>query len=229
VARTTTARTERSGFSLAKGPIALIGLAMIAYGVIAFLMGGDSFTSNPPDGTVSGDTFLGLEGNGWTNLLWAGGGLLLVLSAPMHWGAKTMAIIVGLVLAAAAIISLIDGPDVFGIFAANDTTTLAWGIVAAALLLLAFLPRVGRKRRAGADADDRVVVERERRHDRDVDPLEREAYERGRRDAERDLTGEHHRTSRFETERDADRDQTAVAADAPEDRARRDEGGFRRL
>jgi hypothetical protein len=212
VARTRTARTERSGFSLAKGPIGLIGLAMIAYGVIAFLMGGDSFTSNPPDGTVSGDTFLGLEGNGWTNLLWAGGGLLLVLSAPMHWGAKTMAIIVGLVLAAATVISLIDGPDVFGIFAANDTTTLAWGIVAAALLLLAFLPRVGRKKRPDADADDRVVVERDRdrRHHRGAEPLEREAYERGRRDAER----EHAPTA---------------ASDRPVERTERDEGGFRRL
>jgi hypothetical protein len=231
VARTRTARTERKGFSLAKGPIGLIGLAMIAYGVIAFLMGGDSFTSDPPDGIVSGDTFLGLEGNGWTNLLWVGGGLLLVLSAPMHWGAKTMGLIVGLVLAAATVISIFDGPDVFGIFAANDTTTLVWGIAAAALLLLALLPRVGRKR--GAATDDRAVVardgDRDRRHRRDVEPLEREAYERGRRDAERELTGEHHRTPRFGKERDVERDRTAVAADGRDERAQRDEGGFRRL
>jgi hypothetical protein len=228
VARTRTARTERSGFSLAKGPIALIGLAMIAYGVIAFLMGGDSFTSNPPDGTVTGDTFLGIEGNGWTNLLWAGGGLLLVLAAPMHWGAKTMAIIVGLVLAAATVISLVDGPEVFGIFAANDTTTLAWAIVAAALLVLAFLPRIGRRRRADADVerDRRVVAERggERR---DVEPLEREAYERGRRDAELERTHEADRTSRFGKE--PEREGTAVAGDGRAERAERDEGGFRRL
>ncbi len=232
MARTKTARTDKKGVSLAKGPIALIGLAMLAWGVISFLMGGDSFTANPPEGLVTGDSFLGVESNGWTNLLWAGGGLLLLLAAPMHWGAKTMGILVGLVLAAAAIISLVDGPEVFGIFAANGMTQLLWGAVAAALLLFSLLPRVGRKKHR-ADADDGVVVERghERRH---VDPVEREAYERGRRDAERELADEHARTGRFEREPVADRehdhhDHRTTVAPAGEEPADRDRGGFRRL
>ena len=236
MARSTTARTDKKGFSLAKGPIGLIGLAMLAWGVISFLMGGDSFTANPPDGIVTGDTFLGVESNGWTNLLWAGGGLLLLLSAPMHWGAKTMGILVGLVLVAAAIISLVDGPEVFGIFAANGMTQLLWGAVGAALLLFAMLPRVGRRKRHDhAEAERGPVVERgrERRH---VEPLEREAYERGRRDAERELTHERDRSSRFDREPVADRDPdhhdhrttVAPAGEEPADRDR-DRGGFRRL
>ena len=158
------ARTHRSenGFSLAKGPVGLLGLAMIAYGVLAYLFGGTSFDMSPVDGTVSGDTFLGIEGNGWTNALWVAAGLLLVLGAPMHWGAKTMAIIVGLALGAASVISMVDGDDVFGIFAANGPTMLAWGAAAAALLVLALLPRVGGGRRRKRHDDDDVHVERSR-------------------------------------------------------------------
>jgi hypothetical protein len=243
VARTKTARTDRKGVSLAKGPIALLGLAMIAFGVIAFLMGGDSFTTNSPDGPVTGDTFLGLEGNGWTNALWVAGGLLLVLAAPMHWGAKTMAIIVGLALAAAAIISLVDGPGVFGVLAANDMTELVWGAVAVGLLILALLPRVGRKKHVEHERDGAVVErDHERRH---VDPVEREAYERGRRDAERERTGAAgtagtERTSRFGRDRHAAREDERVVEDErtvrddrtavhTDEAAERDRGGFRRL
>ena len=117
-----------------------------------------------PTARSTGDTFLGVEGNGWTNVLWAGGGLLLVLGAPMHWGAKTMALIVGLVLGAAAIIAVYDGGDVFGIFAANDMTMLAVGRRRAiALLLLALLPRVGGQRREVVDDDRTVAPERRAR------------------------------------------------------------------
>ena len=98
--------------------------------------------------------FLGIEGNGWTWLLFAGAGLILLLSAPMHWGAKSMAMIVGLAMAAAAVLALVDGSDVLGVFAANGATVLAFGAAAVALLLVAMLPRVGRKRR------EEVVVDR---------------------------------------------------------------------
>lgn len=185
---------HRDGVSLAKGPVAILGLAMIAWGVISFLMGGNGFTADPMSGTATGDTFLGLEGNGWTNLLWVAAGLLLVFGAPMHWGAKSMAIIVGLVLGAASVISMADGDDVFGIFAANGLTQLAWGAAAVALLVLSLLPRVGRKRKAHDDVDHRDDRHREvaaggRHREHRADPVEREAYERGRRDAEREQTG----------------------------------------
>jgi membrane protease YdiL (CAAX protease family) len=44
---------------------------------------------------------------------------------------------VGLGFAAAAIIALVDGNDVLGIFAANDATKLAWAIAAAVLIVAA--------------------------------------------------------------------------------------------
>ena len=144
------------GVSLAKGPVGIIGIVLLAGGILGLLWGSTDFTTSAPDGDVTGSTLLGIEGNGWTWLLFAGAGLILLLSAPMHWGAKSMAMIVGLVMAAAAIIALVDGSDVLGIFATNDATVLAFAVAAGALLLVALLPRVGRRRR------EEVVVERDR-------------------------------------------------------------------
>jgi hypothetical protein len=143
---------RKDGVSLAKGPVALIGLALLAYGILNFLFGGNGFGASPVDGTVNGDTFLGIEANGWTNVLFAGAGLLLLFGSPLHWGAKSMAMIVGLVLGAASVISMVDGSDVFGIFATNGPTQLALGAAATALLLLSLLPKVGKKKHHDATA-----------------------------------------------------------------------------
>jgi hypothetical protein len=150
------------GVSLAKGPVGIIGAVLLAGGILGLLMGSTDFTTNAPNGDVSGGTFLGIEGNGWTWLLFAGAGTILLLSAPMHWGAKTMAMIVGLAMAAAAIIAIVDGSDALGVFAANGMTVLAFGAAAVALLIVAMLPRVGGRR-------EEVVVDqdRDRRFERD--------------------------------------------------------------
>ncbi len=144
------AKAPDKGTSLAKGPVAIIGMVLLAYGVTALVFGGRSFTANPLDGTVNGETWLGLEVNGWSDLLFIGSGALLLFGAPLHWGAKTLSLLVGLALAAAAAISFVDGDDVLGIFAANGTTTLVWAIAGAVLIVLALLPRVG----GGKEHDD---------------------------------------------------------------------------
>lgn len=172
---------RKDGVSLAKGPVGLLGLAMLAFGVLSFLLGDSSLTSSPVDGDVNGDTFLGVEGNGWTNLLWIASGALLAFGAPFHKGAKTMALLVGLVLGAASVIAMIDGPtifqdgDVLGIFAANDWTIALWGIASAFLLLSSLLPKVGRKRH---EHHERPVVERDRHVEREprTTVVEREGH-----------------------------------------------------
>jgi hypothetical protein len=151
------------GFSLAKGPVGIIGAVLLAGGILGLLMGSTDFTTSAPDGDVTGGTFLGIEGNGWTWLLFAGAGLILLLSAPLHWGAKTMAMIVGLAMAAGALIALVDGSDVLGIFAANGMTVLAFGAAAVACLIVAMLPRVGRRREVVVDRDRDVRFERDGR------------------------------------------------------------------
>ena len=144
------------GVSLAKGPVGIIGIVLLVGGILGLLFGSTNFTMDAPNGDVTGGTWLGIEGNGWTWLLFAAAGVLLLISAPMHWSAKTMAMIVGLAMAAAAIIALVDGSDVLGIFAANGMTILAFGAAAVACLIVAMMPRVGRRRERD------VVVDRDR-------------------------------------------------------------------
>ena len=163
---------RRKGVSLAKGPVGIIGMVLLAGGILGLLFGSTDFAMDAPNGDVSGGTWLGIEGNGWTWLLFAGGGLLLLLSAPMHWSAKMMAMIVGLAMAAAAIIAIVDGSDVLGIFAANDITALAFGAAAAACLIVAMLPRVGKRREVAVDSD------RDRRFERDGQVERRETTTR---------------------------------------------------
>lgn len=141
------------GTSLAKGPITIAGMILMAYGITGLIFGGHFFTANPINGTVNGPTWLGLEGNGWTNILWLVAGALLLVAAPLHWGAKTMSLLVGIGLAAACVIAVIDGSDVFGVFAANNWTKLAFGVAAVVLWILALLPRVGGRDRTAAERD----------------------------------------------------------------------------
>lgn len=144
---------DGKGISLAKGPVLIIGLAMIAFGILALLSGATGFAADPPSGTVSGDTFLGLEVNGWSSLLFVAGGALLVFGSPLHWGAKTMSLIVGAALIAAAVLAFINQDSALGIFAANGLTELVWLAAGALLLLLALLLRVGGGKHD--DGDDR--------------------------------------------------------------------------
>jgi hypothetical protein len=166
--------TAGPGVSLAKGPVGIIGMILLAYGVTGLIFGGNSFVTHAVNGTVNGPTWLGIEGNGWSNLLAIGGGGILMFGAQLHWSAKTTALLVGLGFAAATIIALVDGSDVLGIFAANGATKLAWAITAAVLIVVALLPRVGRRRAPATAADDGIDRRREDRFDRD-----REAATRG--------------------------------------------------
>ena len=138
---------RRNRVSLATGPIALVGLAGIVFGVLALIFGGNSFTLRVPHGAVGGSHYLHLLTNGWTDLLFIAAGLLLVLSARAHLAARLAALLVALVLGAAAVIAVIRGDGVFGIFAANHRTEIVWG---AASIVLAILSRMGRVGRGGA-------------------------------------------------------------------------------
>jgi hypothetical protein len=161
----------RNGVSLAKGPVGLIGLASLALGVLGFIFASRSFNFDVPDGTVVGTTFLGIAGNGWTWVMFAAAGLLLLLGSPIHWGAKSMAFIVGVVFLVGALIALSDGEDILGIIAVNNWTKLIMGAAGVALILLSMMPRVGR-RRGGAPAATR--------HDRDLEDSRGSRFDRDR-------------------------------------------------
>ncbi|WP_028062524.1 hypothetical protein [Solirubrobacter soli] len=158
----------RSGVSLAKGPVAALGLASLALGVLGFIFASRSFTFDAPSGTVTGTTFIGIEGNGWTWVVFAAAGLLLLLGSTIHWGAKSMAFIVGVAFVVGALIALSDGDDILGVVAMNNWTTLVMGAGGAALIVLSMMPRVGRRRGA---APTTVEERRNGRFARDREPI----------------------------------------------------------
>ena len=167
----------RRGVSLAKGPVAIIGALSLALGVLGFIFADQSFTMHAPRGTVNGTTFIGIEGNGWTWVLFAAAGLLLLFGAPVHWGAKSMAFIVGIAYGVGALIALSDGHDILGIFAINALTNLILGAAAVALVLLSSMPRVGRRRGTSRTARP---ARRSRFGDNSAPPSEREPAGTGR-------------------------------------------------
>src|SRR3954471_22857149 len=152
------------GPSLAKGPALLAGSLLTAFGLCALLKNNDfpSFSSSFPDATQQGTNFLGFEVNGWTAFFCITAGALVLFGAAQHHLAKMMSLIVGLALAACAVIAIIDGQDVLGLAAANFWTKLGFAVAGGLMLLNALMPRRTRRREvlpagaAGTPRDDVV-------------------------------------------------------------------------
>lgn len=134
------------GLSMAKGPAALIGLALAIAGLLA-LLHDSRFTplAEFPNGSPVGSTLAGIELNGWTGWLTVAAGVLLLFGATGHIGAKMMSLVVGIALIAAAALAVIQG-DVLGLAAANWLTALTWGLVGLVLVANTFSPRRTRRR-----------------------------------------------------------------------------------
>lgn len=157
------------GPSLAKGPALIAGSILVAFGLASLLKNNDfpSFSSSFPDAEVQGTKFLGIEVNGWTAFFSITAGALLLFGAAQHHLAKLMSLLVGLALAACAVIAIIDGQDVLGLAAANFWTKLGFAVAGGLMLLNALMPRTTRRREvvtpAGAAvADDDVAAPRRR-------------------------------------------------------------------
>jgi hypothetical protein len=153
----TRTRTEK-GISLARGPALILGTIGLVAGLY-FLYKQHTFPqlSNFPKGSapVQSKVLFGIFGaNGWTGMLLAVAGGLLLFGAAQHLLAKTMSLIVGVALGAAAVIALISG-DVLGLAAANHMTELLWAVAAAILLLNVFVPRRRREITVAAPVDTR--------------------------------------------------------------------------
>jgi hypothetical protein len=152
----TATRTEK-GISLARGPALILGTVLLAVGLY-LLYKARTFPpfSNFPNGDVTkdGDFLFGIFGaNGWTGMLTAVAGGLLLFGAAQHLLAKTMSLIVGVALGAAAVIALVSG-NVLGLAAANGWTKLGWAACAVILLFNTLIPR---RRRTVVVADETVA------------------------------------------------------------------------
>ncbi len=167
-------RTEK-GLSLSRGPALMLGTILLAAGLY-FLYKQHTFAkfSNFPDGSapVTGKVLFGIFGaDGWTGMLTAVGGGLLLFGAAQHLLAKTMSLIVGIALGAAALIALASG-NVLGMAAANGWTEIGWGVAAAILLFNAVIPRRKRVVSDGA-VSERGVSDRgtSRTHRREAEAV----------------------------------------------------------
>ncbi len=142
------------GPSLAKGPALIAGALLVAFGLAALLKNNDfpSFSANFPDGEAQGTNFLGFEVNGWTAFFSITAGALLLFGAAQHHLAKMMSLLVGLALAACAVIAIIDGQDVLGLAAANFWTKLGFAVAGGVLLVNALMPRTTRRREVATAA-----------------------------------------------------------------------------
>jgi hypothetical protein len=176
------------GPSLAKGPALAIGTLLVAFGLTGLLKDSTfpSASSAFPDATTNGTSWLGFEVNGWTCFFCITAGALLLFGAAQHHLAKMMSVLVGLALAACAIIATIDGEDVLGLAAANVWTKIGWAACAIALLFGALLPRRTR--------------ERDRARDATVPATTADA-------------ADHHRRGRFGRVRDRDADRTRTGSE----------------
>lgn len=138
----TPTHTEK-GISLARGPALIVGTVLLVAGLYV-LYKAHSFPrfSQFPNGDVSGQkVFFGIfDVNGWTGMLTAVAGGLLLFGAAQHLLAKTMSLIVGIALGLAAVIALVSG-NVLGMAAANIWTEIVWGGAAAVLLFNSAVPR----------------------------------------------------------------------------------------
>lgn len=62
--------------------VALVGLLLFFYGLTGLVFSGAELGGDPLEGTVNGETWLGIEGNAWTFVLFlVAGGVLFGASA----------------------------------------------------------------------------------------------------------------------------------------------------
>ena len=137
-------RARDTGRTIAQWYCYVFGATLLLAGILGFIVDQDfdtATTDDSPRGFVNGDLLLGLEVNGWHNLVHIASGLLLLALATKRRSARLGAIGFGVVYAAVAIIGLIDGEDIFGVLPVNTPDNLLHIAIAALGILAGLLSR----------------------------------------------------------------------------------------
>jgi hypothetical protein len=127
----------------------VLGAVLVVAGLIG-LTADSSFAT----GGVQGDYFLGLEVNGWHNLVHIASGLLLLCGLGSNSRARTVCRLFGLTYVVVTIVGLADGSDVFGLLPVNAADNGLHAVLAVVALWAAALS----KDRRDALARSRVVI-----------------------------------------------------------------------
>jgi hypothetical protein len=132
------------------------GLALLLAGAFGFL----SDSTFDVGGALNGKGFLGLEVNGWHNVVHVLSGLLLLAAYRRRSLAKTVALGFGLVYGVVAIIGLVDGNDVVGLIPVNAADNVLH-IALSALGIATGLVSTGSYDRGRALAGHRLAAQRD--------------------------------------------------------------------
>ena len=97
----------------------IIGAVLLLAGLVGMLEDHSFDTESSSELPLNGNKLVGLEVNGWHNLVHIGSGLLLILLATKRASAKTAALAFGVVYLVVAAIGFIDGNDVLGFMPVN--------------------------------------------------------------------------------------------------------------
>src|SRR5687767_7440134 len=134
----------------------VVGAVLILAGLFGFLADSAFDTGNGSD-SLNGDTLLGLEVNGWHNVVHLASGAFLLAMAGRHALARTAALAFAGIYAVVTVIGMIDGHDVLGLLPVNAADNVLHLVLALAGLLAALSSR--------DRGDDRGTVVRERQVD----------------------------------------------------------------
>jgi hypothetical protein len=115
---------------------------------------------------VDGDKLLGLEVNGWHNLVHAASGLLLLVGVASNRLARKVCRLFGVIYLVVAIVGFADGDDLFGLLPVNT----ADNFLHLALALVAFWAAALSKDKRDIVAKDRVLIAERAPDERVVGP-----------------------------------------------------------
>src|SRR3954470_8158776 len=152
-AHSTSAR--RGGPSPAQAFCGLVGAVLILAGILGLF--GDSSFGGPDER----GTFLGLDVNGWHNIVHIATGLLLLAGAPNATLARVACVAFGASYALVALLGWIDGSDVLGLIPIDAADNVLHSALAVLALLVAAAP---------APAPGRAATPTRARVDRDGAP-----------------------------------------------------------
>jgi hypothetical protein len=142
-----TGRGRADDRTLAQWFCYVVGAVLVLAGLLGFAADATFDTGD----SLQGDTLLGLEVNGWHNLVHLASGAFLLAMAPKRATARMGAIAFGLIYAVVTIVGMADGSDILGLLPVNGADNVLHLVLAALGLVAGFT----------SPADDRGRVRRE--------------------------------------------------------------------
>ena len=109
----------------------VVGAVLVLAGLFGFLAD-SAFDTQSGSDSLNGDTLLGLEVNGWHNLVHLASGLFLLAMSRRRDSARTGALAFAGIYAVVTVIGMIDGHDILGLLPVNPADNVLHLVLALA-------------------------------------------------------------------------------------------------